>query len=606
MKNILFRRTAQAIGLAFLLATGVANGQKIKYKDIFPDLEARKFNKIESSLASFLTDEKNADHPNANYQMGLIMEAKFLLQDIVVDTSALFIYGDTALSFYNKAVSLITEKELRKNDEYYQSFYRRDLRTGDFGIKISDVQLDIEKKIEAIESRIQSVRDFHQAVGELSALEEELIATFNALVASSKSYNDFLMRSELETITTLGDLQVSFRAFEEKAAATIAVGKDLEVADYFNSSNYRKIEQFTPLSAIFPLSNKTIESWNFLEWASQAKSALNKEVFVLKNDITDFDKGLTNATTLLKSGKSVKFSSELSDNIKQSIEKYDPNGIAQKLLTAKIKENTIRFLSDTLLNPAILDSSAIGYQVLISDSLVRELKDLKAALSFSDKALDDSEAYYSAYFSSAYQGKSGVRKYADRTMTWASSIQPGWDANRSFWQLRNNWGLTATDTIPLRPVTEDYSGSYATRGFLELVGDTIISWGVKTDSLLGFIAKFGPDRKMIWQNRFESKVLTELGDFDLQSDTLNSGASDVTFYLFDETPSSEVDIAIVNVEIDGNLNWQADATGTKKPVYTVYTTNTKETTIFFYPQEEYPLASGELGYVIINRNGEVR
>lgn len=96
-----------------LLITAVLSlqAQKVKYKDIFPDLEARKFNKVEPLLKSFLANEKNVDHPNANYQMGLITEAHFLLQDIVTDTAALFAYGEEALVFTERALHL----SLRKN-----------------------------------------------------------------------------------------------------------------------------------------------------------------------------------------------------------------------------------------------------------------------------------------------------------------------------------------------------------------------------------------------------------------------------------------------------------------------------------------------------------
>jgi len=55
--------------------------------------------------------------------------------------------------FYDKAFKGITEKELRKNDEYYEAYLRRDLRTGKFVIKLSDVQLDIDNKVHFLKEK---------------------------------------------------------------------------------------------------------------------------------------------------------------------------------------------------------------------------------------------------------------------------------------------------------------------------------------------------------------------------------------------------------------------------------------------------------------------
>ena len=150
-----------AIVILLFCATSV-DAQKIKYKDLFPTLNAKNWTEGAPKLKAFLADPKNVDEANANLQMGLMMEDKFLKLDAAKDTVALFSAGDSAIFFLEKAKGLITEKELKKNDEYYQSFFRRDLRTGDFGIKVSDVHLDIEKKIEVLEKRMNDSRDLNK------------------------------------------------------------------------------------------------------------------------------------------------------------------------------------------------------------------------------------------------------------------------------------------------------------------------------------------------------------------------------------------------------------------------------------------------------------
>ena len=580
--------------------------QKVKYKDLYPDLEARKFNKVEPLLKQFLADKKNQNHPNAHYQMGLITEANFLLQDIVADTATLFPLGEESLSFYKKSLTLITEKELKKHDEYYQSFYRRDLRTGDFGIKLSDVHLDIEKKIESIEGRMEAVKSFHLAVEELSTIEKRLLDAFNTLVTTSKSYGDYLLYSDLEAISQLGDIQAEFKAFNDKAAHTLKVGSQLEVVDYFQKISYQPIKEFEELTAIFPESNEEIVTWDFAEWAKAAKVSLNTEIFPLKEEILTLDQRLSKATLGFKSGNSVNFPVEVPADMSTTFQKYDPESIARRLLEARIRENTIRYLADTAFNKELLDSTIIAQQVQVTDSVIWTLNDLKDLLSFDTKELSEANRYYDQYFAASFEGEKGIVRYQKKATAWADKLLVSWDTVRAFWDLRNNWGLMETDTVPLRTVDSTYTGNYATKGFLELTDNEIISWGVRKDSLSGFVAKFGADRKLQWKSAFESLLIGETASYTFMSDTLAAGEGAISFYLFDETPLTAEDLTVVHVSIDGQLAWAVNAVAHQVPQYTTFNEVIGETTIFLYPQEAYPLPSGELGYIVIDKDGEIR
>lgn len=581
------------------------HAQKVKYKDIFPDLEARKFNKVEPQLKAFLANEKNADHANANYQMGLITEAHFLLQDIVADTAALFTYGDEALRFYEKSITLITEKELKKHDEYYQSFYRRDLRTGEFGIKLSDVHLDIENKIDAIQTRIASVRAFHAAVTDLTKLEGELLAGFNSLVGEADSYNDYLMKADLDAISKLGDLQAAFKAFDDKANETLKVGEALQVDNYYATIEYQPIKRFLELAPVFPESNDKIATWQFSDWASKAKAALNGEVFVMKNELKEFDRQLRGATNAIKSGASATFPRQIKKTLETVLAKYDPLGLPRQILQARILENSIRLMSDTLLNPVLLDSSVIAVQLEMADSAIQAIESLKTATAFDNAEVDIANSYYEEYITSL-GGSSEVLKYARETRTWLAGQDTTWRNRLAFWDMRNNWGTSETDTIPLHVVDTSYHGLFVTKGFLDLPDNEIISWGVKRDSIVGFIAKFGADRSLIWQNRFESELFADAIDHDFQTDTLASDVGQIALYLFDENPVQPSNLTVVNATLDGILNWSVSTETSRKPEYTTYSHAIQETTIFLYPQEDYPLTNGELGYFIINRDGEIR
>ena len=151
---------SKRIGIFTLIIFCLINlgfGQKVKYKDLFVLLNSKNYDQSKPFLNIFLANPKNVDHPNGNYQMGLIFQDKLEHTDVLDETILYKTNADSALYFFNKALALITEKEVKKNDQYYQAFNRRDLRTGKFGIKISDVHLDLETRVKDLESSRENV-----------------------------------------------------------------------------------------------------------------------------------------------------------------------------------------------------------------------------------------------------------------------------------------------------------------------------------------------------------------------------------------------------------------------------------------------------------------
>lgn len=142
----MIRKQLVLIAFFTFLISNFSLAQKLKYKDIFDLIKVKNYTAVEPLLKSYLSIVKNSDHPNANLNMAIVYHQKSIkeVDDSGVENQIVMI--DSAIYYYNKAKLLISKNEIKSNDKYYKEYYRRDLRTGKMGIKLSDIRLDIDNR----------------------------------------------------------------------------------------------------------------------------------------------------------------------------------------------------------------------------------------------------------------------------------------------------------------------------------------------------------------------------------------------------------------------------------------------------------------------------
>lgn len=597
------------IALLLIGSTAVAQ-KKIKYKDIFPLLEDKRYDQVEDDLRRYLSNDKNKDEGNPNYQMGLIMQRKFDQQYILSDTAALFDYADSASFYFTEAIKYIDDRELRKNDEYYQSFYRRDLRTGEFGIKLSDVHLDIEKLIEEVEGRAAKIRRIHNLMAELKAVDSIAISAFNTLVLEFDSYNDFLLSAGLPEITELGDLESSDVSIKEIADEIIKLAEQLKVDGIFLEAAFEPITDFATLPIICEPTDGTLESWDYGAWADLAKSNIGGEVAEYKRLLAELDKNLEDSKQELKNSILAAYPTRLPEAILPMVEKFDPNAAPVRLLKARMLENTYFDITDTIHNSRLGDTSYVDYQVMISDSLADLSGDIKKLTAGLAEDLVEAGEYYESFYNDRYGSSEEIAKYASKLNSWAGNKATYWQDQFEFWNKKNSWGLMPADSLPLSETAENnYDGPYEVwQTYRDRNEQDLIVVGNQKDTTGVFLAGFGGDRKLVWKQLLESDIWKKkINDsLAISYDTLISAEEDFAMYVFVDDTLMDKNLLVASFSKGGKKNWVVETRVRKAPVYNTYNAAIRQHTVFLFPKEEYPLKGEDLGYIVIDRNGEVR
>lgn len=607
--------------LILLLGSLQVTAQKIKYKDVFPLLEAKNYTAGKAQLDLFLANPKNVDHPNANLQLGLYYEQLIDGYDFIADSSALIVATDSAAYYFARAKGLIVERELKKNDEYYQAFYRRDLRTGDFGIKISDVHLDIEKKIAALQKLSRNSRLIYSSLNIADRNYTISYQDFNKLATAYETENDFLLMSvaaDLEVLQGMVDLDDSIRTAYENLRDGVS---RLNKKGYSPEIEYAAIENFsedgrTPADFY----QNDIKIWDYSDWASGALKKIKREVTPLKENL------LTAYNDLKATGESIKLGENLvytdlpealESRLSTQLRSLDEDPLPEKLLNIIIESNRYSFITNSTLNPRINDTEDVSYQLSIHDSLRMIAGGISAQLNeITEPVINQGVSRYKNFIQEAYGGDFGLIKYRNRMQEKFSRAEKRWTNGYAEWLEKSHWAVSEDlqDSVYLLSRADS---SYRTISFAKYYtigvteGDSsnlyVIGLEFTGDSDKGFAARIANNRTILWKENFDlGKFKYSDYEFLVSGGFVETEENKLTAFIYSEVEGSENNFIILNANYGGGINWSNALKTPIKPIDIKFNNIIKETIVYLVPEEEIGLNDEEPGYIVIDRSGKVR
>ena len=591
-----------------LLVTTSLFSQKIKYKDLYPRISGGDPTAFRD-LKSFIGDSKNSDHPNANYQMAVTLEAEVDEADILRDTTLIYQKADSAIRFYRAALSYIDEKELKKNDEYYQEFYRRDLRTGEFGIKISDVHLTIEKRIEHLQNLTTNVRDVNRHLTASNNSYDRAFERFQEITTGFDNENQFLITAKAEQLDTLGMIQQQMEHFQSSFDEMKVALSKIENPGFGPELKWKEIGDFSAVTAGADFYNDQFDLYQFDQWASSAADQIEHKIIPLRNQIIEYDARLDKINQNLTSATSDDLKITLDDEIASTLKTYDEDPVVVDILQLKVWEIGIRAMTDTVVNPGLLDSTMVDWQVVLHDSLVNKIRVFgEGAKALNAKDVSGDIAVYQDYFDQRFDGKNGYLVWIDQKEDQYNQWLYTWINSKYFWAEKSKWGILDEDTIPLfiRPDTLqlDSLGRFVSLNLAKDDSLNLYPIGLEFEdgSPKAFVASFANSRELRW---FESLDLegVNVGDsiITVKSFFAPSDSSKLTFYFYDPNTTDSNNFAIYNVDLNGELVW-SNVMQLAQPESIKYNAEVLETIIYLPPDE----GSESLNYVVIDRTGKVR
>lgn len=333
--------------------------QKVKYKDLFILLNAKRYEEAEPFLKKFIEEDDKVKDPNALMQMGHIYKEKSVNADVLTNSNIVSANADSAMMFYKKALVHIDDKEIRKNDEYYQDYIRRDIRTGKVEISLSDIHFQLNKWVESLESRKNLASSLKMNYDRFSRLYGDAASRYKQIKEKYPNQKLLLLRGDDDLIKDLAYIKEKYDS-SRQIYFTYRGILDESKADFGYNQVWEEeyLEDYASSSPDVDFLQNDIEAYNLSQWAENVSETLDKDIQPLKKHILEYDEALDELYgKLAEDSASVKseITSLTQKLLTRQLEKYDPNPLPVQLFRLKLAELNYRSSVMEIENPDSLN-----------------------------------------------------------------------------------------------------------------------------------------------------------------------------------------------------------------------------------------------------------
>lgn len=466
--------------------------QKVKYKDLIELLNAKQYEMAEPFLKRYLLTE--TENPSAYLYMGIIYQENSTKNDVLKQTEVLLNNIDSAIFFFEKTLPMLNEKEIKRHDENYQAYVRRDPRTAEFSIKLSDIQLDIETRVKTLKEKKEKVKPLKSNFVQAQKLYEKSGVLFKTVQDRYTTENEMFLRSDDSLVAELKVLTLVFDSCQLAFKNYKTILPDLGKTGYNQQQTLLKIDDFkkdgvTPTD--FMLSD--LKVWDYSSWAKKSVDIIQKEIVPLRDHLVSYDVEINKLREKLKKDSvSVKNElTKLNDKLPfNELKKFDANPIPAELFKMKIAE--LEYQSDLIANKDLRDSASVLVRMNCIQSEITSIRKLDSisghlvARNFDVDAIN-----YNHFITRAYGTTAVLRSLVKTTNEYAHRERARKENELTQTTNALKWVIAAPDSIPLFMEVPD---SRVTKP-LVLVPDSFTIGLKYTDSLaVGYLYSITPSR----------------------------------------------------------------------------------------------------------------
>jgi hypothetical protein len=583
--------------LAFVLLPALGFTQKLKYKDIFNLLSTNQFESAEPFLKRYVRE--TPDNPNAFLYLGIIYDKKSQAVDILRNTSESLNYMDSALLLYDKAYKTIDEKELKKNKDFYIMYFRRDLRTGEYGVKLSDVRFEIETSTNNLRERIDKVKMVKHYFSQAEKLYSSSNELFRSLQATYPTERELYLQSDENTLKSLSTLSVRFdsctKAFDH---FKISIG-NIPKSGYTPVWNLVEIKDFKREGVeLVNFYDNSVRAWDYKTFADNVKNLIVKELNPIRDNLVKYDIEINKLRQrLVEDSISVKSDLlKIVDNLlKERMSKFDPDPLPMAILAMKAAE--LEYLSTIVENRKVNTTDDVVAQLNLTAKVDKDLKKLDSISSLLLKRNIDEEAKnYQHYIANTFSNDSMLKSYVKAKKDYTEREKRKLKRELEFRTEALRWIVAGNDSIPLDMNIGD------TRYVPLVIADNEYTSGVsmKEGGIKGYFYTITPSRKPDVKVEFpiDAEVLGKVNPSTFGGIASSDTGKNIYFVVLYSTEkvNDKIPVTVAKIYRSDGLSWSKNFFLDFKPAELHYLQDTADLLI---------KSDSEL-IIMLDKNGNVK
>ena len=396
-------------------------GQRVKYKDLYPQLTGLDEDKAIATLNEYLFTDR--DHPNANLRIALLYALKYKETDVLKEHLRAMEYAKRTKLMFVKAMALVNEKEVKKNNDYFTNVIDTVFeKKADFSLIVNRMNNEYFYVNTFLEKLPSIYYNFTKSV--ISYDRAKIL--FDGIIKKYRSKKELYLLFDESLDQQLSLLKQSYDSTLIYLNNYRALIKEYHIG-YNQTYVVKKIETYRldGLTTQPDFLANNIELWNYGQWVEDIHSMMNSAITDLRKDLADNENLLNKSliaisqSNIMEATGFVKVDKELIFNLN----KYDYLNPLVPLL--QYKQNKQDFiLKERYLN-SLDTSSIIGLNGRLTyfTEMLYETKAADSSLSEIKKRINKEQiSRHKDFLNKYYSGVEGLENYLSAEKSYIKNL----------------------------------------------------------------------------------------------------------------------------------------------------------------------------------------
>ncbi|MFY0607907.1 MAG: hypothetical protein JXR10_14410 [Cyclobacteriaceae bacterium] len=401
------------VGIAF---TG--NTQKLeKYEDALPKILTLPPSGTLAELKPYLFE----DYENASIylQMALVYQKRYQSGDPFKDYAYKLGNAKEALNAFKFTERYITEKDVKKNEEYYFNFGTIDAK-GRLDVEYDSIMNYMAASKKELQTYIANVPVIYEKFTKSFSNYDKAHKLFTDILGRYPTYKDlYLLYDE--------DVDKQFEEIKQAYLTSLDYWEEYKSASDTFDVGYDQKMTIAPVSVyrLDGLESKInfleddIQVWDYATWVDETRKSIKTDIDKLRTDLLAEDLRLNKKIQdaepdfVRESFDQLKVSKEILFNLR----KYDLNSVIEPIFIYKEKKHDLIY-QDLMSKKAQEDSVDTERKLYLYGQMINRIKDADSVLS--DIRRRNTTASYNKYadfIETSYSGREGITQFISTNRT---------------------------------------------------------------------------------------------------------------------------------------------------------------------------------------------